>query len=65
MTQLLQLLAISGSLRAASSNTAVLQALAMLAPSGVTVTLYNQMAELPYFNPDLDGETVHLPATQE
>jgi NAD(P)H-dependent FMN reductase len=52
----LDLLAISGSLRAASSNTAVLQALATLAPAGVTISLYDSLAELPYFNPDLDGE---------
>ena len=57
MTQPLHLLAISGSLRAASSNTLVLQALAALAPDGVTITLYNQLETLPYFNPDLDGET--------
>lgn len=63
MTQSRQLLAISGSLRAASSNTAVLQALAMLAPAGVTVTLYNQLVDLPYFNPDLEGETAHLPVS--
>ncbi len=56
MTQSIHMLAISGSLRAASSNTTVLKALAALVPDGVTVTLYNQLADLPYFNPDLDRE---------
>jgi chromate reductase, NAD(P)H dehydrogenase (quinone) len=52
----MQLLAISGSLRAASSNTAVLQALRALAPARVEVRLYQGLDTLPYFNPDLDGE---------
>jgi NAD(P)H-dependent FMN reductase len=56
MSQSIQILAISGSLRAASSNTAVLQAMAALAPADVTIALYDQLADLPYFNPDLDRE---------
>ncbi len=56
MDDVVQILAISGSLRAASSNTNVLQAMATLAPAGVTITLYDQLASLPYFNPDLDRE---------
>lgn len=50
------ILAISGSLRARSSNTEVLRAAAALAPAGVTVTLFGGLAELPPFNPDLDEE---------
>jgi chromate reductase, NAD(P)H dehydrogenase (quinone) len=61
--QPLQLLAISGSLRAASSNTAVLQALLAVAPANVTISLYEQLAELPYFNPDLDREGDTPPAS--
>lgn len=61
MVPSLQLLAISGSLRAASSNTAVLDALATLAPIGVTLTRYAQLADLPYFNPDLDIDDNKLP----
>lgn len=57
----MNLLAVSGSLRAQSSNTAVLQAAALLAPVGVSVTLFNGLTELPYFNPDDDGETVPAP----
>ncbi len=50
----MRILAISGSLRANSSNTAVLRAAALLAPSGVEVVLYSGLAGLPHFNPDLD-----------
>jgi NAD(P)H-dependent FMN reductase len=56
----MRLLAISGSLRAASSNTAVLQAAARLAPPDVTVEFFQQLGELPHFNPDFDNE--RLPA---
>jgi chromate reductase len=56
MSPPLRLLAISGSLRTASSNTTVLQALQALAPPPVAITLYDGLADLPYFNPDLDGE---------
>ena len=63
MAQPLHILAISGSIRAASSNTAALQALVALAPPGVTITLYDQLASLPYFNPDLDREGDTPPAS--
>ena len=56
----MRLLAISGSLRAASSNTAVLQAASRLAPPDVTIELYRQLGDLPHFNPDFDNE--RLPA---
>src|SRR5271154_1309710 len=52
----LRLLAISGSLRRASTNTAVLEALADLAPDDVEVTLYRGLAELPAFNADEDED---------
>lgn len=50
----MRILAISGSLRANSSNTSALSAMAMLAPSGIEVVLYEGMSSLPHFNPDLD-----------
>jgi NAD(P)H-dependent FMN reductase len=50
----MKILAISGSLRAASSNTALLCAAAALAPEGVEITLYGGLGDLPHFNPDLD-----------
>lgn len=46
------LLALSGSLRAGSLTTEVLRAAARLAPG--RVTLYEGLAGLPAFNPDLD-----------
>lgn len=49
-----RLLAISGSLRAASSNTALLRAAAALAPQGVEVHLYTGLGNLPHFNPDIE-----------
>jgi len=50
----MQILALSGSLRAASSNTTLLRAARRLAPETVEVTLYDGLADLPHFNPDLD-----------
>lgn len=52
----MRLLAISGSLRTVSSNTALLQAAALLAPGDVDIELYDGLANLPHFNPDLDTE---------
>ena len=49
------ILAISGSLRAGSSNTALLRAAALLVPGDVEVELYAGLGELPHFNPDLEG----------
>jgi chromate reductase, NAD(P)H dehydrogenase (quinone) len=63
MDQPLHILAISGSLRAASSNTTVLHAMAAIAPPPLTIAIYDQLAGLPYFNPDLDGETDTPPAS--
>ncbi len=52
----MRILAISGSLRAASSNAAILRAAGALAPERVAVALYAGLGELPHFNPDLDVE---------
>ena len=56
----MRILAISGSLRAISSNTALVQAAVLLAPPNVEVVVSNALGGLPHFNPDLDNET--LPA---
>lgn len=55
------LLAISGSLREASTNTALLRAAMLLAPGATTIRLYDGLAHLPHFNPDLD--VAPLPST--
>lgn len=54
---MVRLLAISGSLRAISSNSQLVEALASLAPAGVEVEVYQGLGDLPHFNLDLDGET--------
>jgi len=54
----MKILAMSGSLRAASSNTNVLLAAMRLAPAGVEISLYRGIAELPHFNPDVESATV-------
>jgi len=56
-----RILAISGSLRAASTNTAALEALARVAPQGVEIVVYRDLAGLPPFNPD-DDEDGRIPA---
>ncbi|QPC90091.1 NADPH-dependent FMN reductase [Mesorhizobium sp. INR15] len=53
---MLNLLAISGSLRAASTNSALVTALALNAPAGCGVTVYDGLGRLPIFNPDDEGE---------
>lgn len=59
------IVAISGSLRSHSLNTEVLRAFAILAPAAVHITLFDCLAALPHFNPDLDAEGAVLPATVE
>lgn len=49
-----QVLLISGSLRAVSANTAVLQTAGAVAGEEIICSLYDRMALLPAFNPDLD-----------
>ncbi|WP_341280254.1 NAD(P)H-dependent oxidoreductase [Paenibacillus sp. FSL H8-0537] len=56
MSKDIQLLAISGSLRAKSSNTALMSAIIGLAAEPVRFSVYSGLSELPHFNPDLDVE---------
>ena len=58
----MKIIAISGSLRAQSSNAALLRAAARVAPDGVQVRIYEGLGELPHFNPDLDAEGSEPPA---
>src|SRR4051794_8186418 len=46
----------SGSLRAASANSILVRALARIAPPEIEVIVWDQLARLPHFNPDDDGE---------
>lgn len=52
----MKLLAVSGSLRAASSNSRLIEALVRLAPPGVSVEVYRGLNDLPHFNPDLEDD---------
>ncbi len=51
----MNIIAISGSLRATSLNTAVLHAASRLAPAGVKIEIFEGIRSLPFFNSDLDG----------
>jgi chromate reductase len=51
----LRILAVCGSLRAASKNRALLEAAHLLAPGGVEIALDWSLATLPHYNPDLDA----------
>lgn len=51
-TTRLRVLAISGSLRAVSVNSAMLRAAAHLAPEGMDITVFDGLGALPLFNPD-------------
>ncbi len=61
----MRILAISGSLKASSTNTALVRAIATMAPEDMEVTIYDGLGNLPHFTPDLDDEkspasVVHL-----
>ena len=48
---MITLLAMSGTLRAASSNAALLEAARLLAPPEIAVVAYDGLGTLPHFNP--------------
>lgn len=50
----MNILALSGSLRAASENTRLLRAAARLSSPEIEVTVYSGLGELPLFNPDIE-----------
>ena len=52
----MKILAISGSLREASTNTAILKNLQKLAAPQMEINIYFQAGELPHFSPDIDTE---------
>src|SRR5215470_6509128 len=58
------IVAISGSLRRASGNAALIEAAAGLAPPGVTCAIYRGVGDLPHFNPDIE-EGGRFPAAVE
>lgn len=52
----MKILALSGSLRSASINAALLRAIARLAPPEIAVTVFDSLGELPLFNPDRETD---------
>lgn len=51
----MNLLAISGSVRAASSNSLLLNSLKRFAPATINISVFEGIETLPIFNPDLEG----------
>jgi chromate reductase, NAD(P)H dehydrogenase (quinone) len=51
----MRILALCGSLRAASMNMALLRACARVAPPSITLDVFPGMGALPLFNPDLEA----------
>ena len=60
----MRFLAISGSLRAGSSNGTLLRALALVAPPSIELTFGAPLDTLPFFNPDVE-EVGPPPSVQE
>jgi chromate reductase, NAD(P)H dehydrogenase (quinone) len=52
----MKLLAISGSLKSTSSNTAIVKNLKRLAPANWQIIIYDELGSLPHFNPEIDTE---------
>ena len=60
----INILAISGSLRPNSSNNAIINYIAGIAPRHVNISTYNGLATLPHFNPELDTDSPPLQVVQ-
>ncbi|WDZ81299.1 NAD(P)H-dependent oxidoreductase (plasmid) [Ensifer adhaerens] len=55
----MKVLAISGSTRQLSTNTALLRAFQALAPADIELDVFDRIGEFPVFSPDLEG--LHTP----
>lgn len=53
----IKILALVGSLRAASFNRQIAELAAKVAPDGVTVTMFEGLGDLPFYNEDIDTAT--------
>jgi chromate reductase len=60
----IRVLAVSGSLQARSGNRTLVERAAALAPHGVEVRVFDGLAVLPHFNPDLESDGT-LPVVDE
>jgi hypothetical protein len=56
----MKILAVSGSTREASTNTALLKAIKKRAPVGVELVVIHNLSALPVFSPDSEGESTPL-----
>ena len=65
----IKVLALVGSLRAASINRQIAHLAAEVAPAGVTVAVFDELGELPFYNEEIDDATnqalEHAPAPVE
>lgn len=52
----MRVLALCGSLRAASINASLLRAARRLAPAGIELRIFDDLGRLPLFNPDLEAD---------
>jgi chromate reductase, NAD(P)H dehydrogenase (quinone) len=59
-----RLLLISGSLRAQSTNTAVVLTARGLVPGGYEATVFDGLGRLPHYNPDLDTQPLEANVTR-
>lgn len=57
MSQKKNILAICGSTRASSSNLNLIKAIVDLTKDKFTIQIFDSIAEIPHFNPDLDNDT--------
>ncbi|MED4584316.1 NAD(P)H-dependent oxidoreductase [Brevibacillus choshinensis] len=60
----IKVLAISGSLREKSSNTALMNDIIGLAPKHMKWTIYKGLGDLPHFNPDIDSDEGPVPVRE-
>jgi len=60
----MHIVAISGSLRAGSSNSALIKAAIAVAPKGIEWGVYQQLGDLPHFSPDLDVDPPPAPVAR-
>ena len=58
MTDKIKIVAIPGSTRKASSNLNLIKAITTLTAGSFVINIFEGLAELPHFNPDLDNENV-------
>jgi chromate reductase len=60
--KVINILAISGSLKSTSANTNIFRAISKISPSNVMVNIFDALDKLPHFNPELanDIEAVNI-----